>query len=164
METLYDIYRDTTIKKAETLRSNPHAVQRDAEDESVWWVKGSGGSKYRVQVIRPAEGDDSTIELNADLEASGARYGDFIDGRRVIPGPDSLPFVSCSCPNGVNRGGRPQCYHTAAVLLIIQDGTQENHPVMENTDPIDESFVGDFSREALKAQGLSDDEIEFLQS
>lgn len=30
----------------------------------------------------------------------------------------SVPWVVCSCPNGQARGGRPSCYHTAAVLAL----------------------------------------------
>lgn len=30
-----------------------------------------------------------------------------------------VPWVTCTCPNGDARGGRPNCYHTAAVLSII---------------------------------------------
>lgn len=32
-----------------------------------------------------------------------------------------VPWALCSCPNGEARGGRPSCYHTAAVLALILD-------------------------------------------
>jgi hypothetical protein len=32
-----------------------------------------------------------------------------------------VPWATCSCPNGQARGGRPSCYHTAAVLAKILD-------------------------------------------
>lgn len=28
------------------------------------------------------------------------------------------PGITCTCPNGSNRSGRPTCYHTAAVLMV----------------------------------------------
>ncbi|QGZ16795.1 hypothetical protein PBI_DEWDROP_148 [Microbacterium phage Dewdrop] len=161
MGSLEEVYKDTTLRKAEKLRSSVHAIQRDAEDESVWWCKGSTGSKYRVQVIDPGD----TIDINPDLEASGVRVGDVVDGKRVIvPEADGMPFLSCTCPNGMNRGGRPQCYHTAAVLLILRDGTQEQHPVMTDPSPVNEDFLDDETAKALKSQGFTDTEIEFLRS
>ena len=163
METIHDIYTDATLAKARTLLTNEYAVQQDAEDESVYWAKGSAGSKYRVQVIRPVSADDeSTMSMNADLEASGVRYGDYVDGKRVIPGDDAIPFVSCTCPNGLNRGGRPSCYHTAAVLLMLEEGTEPH--IMESADPLDEAFIRDDEIARLKAEGYTDAEIEFLRS
>lgn len=29
-----------------------------------------------------------------------------------------VPGVTCTCPNGSNRSGRPTCYHSAATLLV----------------------------------------------
>lgn len=29
-----------------------------------------------------------------------------------------VPGVTCTCPNGSNRSGRPTCYHSAAVLMV----------------------------------------------
>lgn len=28
------------------------------------------------------------------------------------------PGITCTCPNGSNRSGRPTCYHSAAVLMV----------------------------------------------
>lgn len=161
---LEDVYKDHTIKKGDSLRRNLHAVQRDAEDPLLWWVKGSGGTKYRVQVIQPGPSDDTMVHLTDEMERNGVRIGDMLDGKYVVHPADGLPFVSCTCPNGMNRGGRPQCYHSAAVLIILRDGTQDEHPVMESTDPLDENFVDDDTAAALKSQGFTDDEIEFLRS
>lgn len=30
-----------------------------------------------------------------------------------------VPWATCDCPNGAARGGRPSCYHTAAVLSLL---------------------------------------------
>lgn len=40
---------------------------------------------------------------------------------QVVEGSDDdgLPFVLCDCPNGARKGGRPTCYHSAAVLMKI---------------------------------------------
>lgn len=140
-ETLASVYSDKVLSKAELLAANKVAVQRDAEDESVWWVKGSGGSKYRVQVLTNFE--DKEIEQGLDI----------------------LPLVSCSCPNGQNRGGRPSCYHSASVLIVLENRTADEHDVMEDPNPLNEDFVGDDERVAeLRAQGYTDTEIEFLRS
>ncbi len=29
-----------------------------------------------------------------------------------------VPWYTCTCPNGAARGGRPSCYHTAAVAAL----------------------------------------------
>ena len=134
MDTLENIYTDATLRKGESLAANLHAVQRDAQDESIWWVKGSTGSKYRVQ-------------LYDDPEHGGG-----------------VPMLTCSCPNGMHRGGRPTCYHTAAVLIILRDGKVDEHPVMTNPDPLDENFIHEDEIQELRRQGYSDDEIEFLRS
>jgi hypothetical protein len=40
---------------------------------------------------------------------------------QVLPGSeDAIPWVTCSCPNGMNKGGRPTCYHSLAALLVIR--------------------------------------------
>lgn len=160
METLRDIYKDATFVKARKLLTNEYAVQRDADDESVWWVKGSAGSKYRVQVIDPGDEED-VIRLTPELEAQGIGYGCFVAGKRVVAPTDSVPLVSCTCPNGMNRGGRPQCYHTLAVLLSIEENVEPH--IMESPDPLDENFVQDDEVARLKAEGYTDTEIEFLR-
>lgn len=164
METIEDIYKDTTIRKAEKLRSSVHAVQRDAEDETVWWCKGSTGSKYRVQVLQIL--DEEELQRRAEIEQVREAQTSFstrtID--QIKEDFTRVPLMSCTCPNGMNRGGRPQCYHTAAVLLILREGTQDQHPVMENTDPINEDFLEGVDVDSLKAQGFTDTEIEFLRS
>lgn len=40
----------------------------------------------------------------------------------IVEIPDSkVPGVTCTCPNGSNRTGRPTCYHSAAVLMVHTD-------------------------------------------
>lgn len=40
----------------------------------------------------------------------------------VIPLEDSVtPGITCTCPNGSNRSGRPTCYHSAAALMVYTD-------------------------------------------
>ena len=156
MDTIESVYKDATIRKAEGLLANKYAVQRDAQDPMVWWVKGSAGKKYRVQVI-VAFDEDQVSEGTPDR---------WVDGQLVegVKPETGLEYVSCTCPNGMNRGGRPTCYHTAAVLIILRDGKADEHPVMESTDPHDEDFIRDDEVASLKAQGYTDEEIEFLRS
>jgi hypothetical protein len=67
----------------------------------------------------------------------------------------------------MNRGGRPQCYHTAAVLLLLEEGKADEAPTMTDPSPLNEDFTGgggDAEIERLRAAGYSDTEIEFLRS
>lgn len=36
---------------------------------------------------------------------------------QVFSGDDGL-MVTCGCPNGSKKGGEPNCYHSAAALLL----------------------------------------------
>lgn len=38
----------------------------------------------------------------------------------LYSGPDAV-FITCGCPNGTALGGLPQCYHSAAVLMAVQN-------------------------------------------
>jgi hypothetical protein len=37
----------------------------------------------------------------------------------LLEGDQDVPWAVCSCPNGEKRGGRPSCYHSAAVLATV---------------------------------------------
>lgn len=39
-----------------------------------------------------------------------------------------VPWATCNCPNGEARGGRPSCYHTAAVLALVTGRDISNTP------------------------------------
>lgn len=132
MESVYNVFTESTVKKAQGLLRKERMVQKDVQDDSIWWVKGSGGSKYRVQSLRDEHGEH-------------------------------LAF-SCTCPNGLNRGGAPSCYHTAAVHIILEEGRQDEFPVMEDPSPVNEDFTGGASIQSLRDQGFTDEEIEFLSS
>ena len=155
IDTIESVYSEATIHKAESLVANEYAVQRDAEDSSIWWVKGSGGNKYRVQVIEEFDEDQVT---DGKLRPGTAQ---FEEGQEPSTG---LAWLICSCPNGMNRGGRPKCYHTCAVLLILERGKADERPVMEDPNPLNEDFIPNSKDQALRDQGYSDDEIEFLRS
>lgn len=57
------------------------------EGLAVYRAKSRGSTTYRTQVLSGRGGDDG------------------------------IPYVTCSCPNGVQRGGSPTCYHSAAALF-----------------------------------------------
>lgn len=67
------------------------------------------------------------------VEVDSERVGVFhVAGSRryslqVIPPADGdvIPWVTCDCPNGLARGGRPSCYHSAAVLLFLGAQAEE---------------------------------------
>lgn len=39
-----------------------------------------------------------------------------------------LPGVTCTCPNGSSRAGRPTCYHAAAALMLYTGVDLERFP------------------------------------
>ena len=48
---------------------------------------------------------------------------------RIIElGEESTPGVTCTCPNGANRAGRPTCYHSLAALIGFLGG---KHPKVQ---------------------------------
>jgi hypothetical protein len=146
------VYKDHILDKARELVDTERAVQQDASDTSVWWVKGSQGSKYRCQILQPYDPDADPDEAPTTAQLSA--QNDKAD----------IPLLSCTCPNGMNRGGRPTCYHTAAVLLMLGDMEAGREPaVMTDPNPLNEDFVGDDGVQALRDQGYTDDEIAFLR-
>jgi len=48
---------------------------------------------------------------------------------RIIElGEESTPGVTCTCPNGANRAGRPTCFHSLAALIGFLGG---KHPKVQ---------------------------------
>lgn len=84
-------------------------VKPDPEHPGIFKAPGSGGTMYRLQVTE-----------------SGGPTGDV-----------DLPFVTCSCPNGMARGGRPSCYHSAAVLLYLEKQARDFHPEADFSELLD---------------------------
>jgi hypothetical protein len=99
LSKLSGIYSTLVIGKAEKLLQH-NAVCRDVFHVSVFHVRGSQGNQYRVQVIDPFD-EDQTIDIGPD--------------------PETLPYVTCTCPNGMATGGRARCYHAAAVVGLLLD-------------------------------------------
>lgn len=98
--TLEDLYSDNVLAKGRKLLESGKVVQ-DADRPSVFEVRGS--RPYTV----------THIETTPDDE----------DGN---PQDDQgIAWLACTCPNGSARGARPNCYHTAAVLLFIRDKWEE---------------------------------------
>lgn len=96
VETVETAYSASVLKKAQALIDDG-VVTRAEGEEDVWEIPGSTGRLYVVRVVDAFDPD----EPDAD--------------------PNVLPWMSCTCPNGANRGGRPACYHTAAVALVLQE-------------------------------------------
>lgn len=93
-------YSNVTLIKANRLIKQERVEQ---VDELLFKVKGS--QEYQVHLV-PLGHDE--------------------DGFPIDNG--GMPFVTCSCPNGSARGGRPNCYHSAAVLIHLeQEHREEQH-------------------------------------
>jgi hypothetical protein len=103
MSTLADVSTPNILKKAEALLDEPDGVEQDTDHTDVWWVQGSGTKVYRVQVTEEFDEDEVTEEILIER-----------------PPETGLAWVTCTCPNGMARGGRPTCYHTAAVLMALE--------------------------------------------
>jgi hypothetical protein len=74
--------------------------------------------KAKQLLLTDSHPEEPAVEAIADRkwEVSGSeRYIVF-----QLEGPESgTPWLTCDCPNGLARGGRPSCYHTAAVMMLI---------------------------------------------
>ncbi|MET0886197.1 MAG: hypothetical protein ABWX92_07075 [Mycetocola sp.] len=114
--TLENTYSEGVLKKARKLAATEGAVFRNEEDENEWLVAGSGGNFYHVEILPlVVEQEDSDTYTDEELEFLGlSATPESID---II---DDLPWVRCECPNGSHRGGRPSCYHSAAVIITLQ--------------------------------------------
>lgn len=90
-DLLVNLYSDAVLEKAEELVRAGDAIERDEMYDSVYWVQGSQPGS--VYRVQVIEESDE----------------------------DGIPFVMCGCPNGTRLGGRPTCYHSAAVLLGMSE-------------------------------------------
>ena len=97
--SLQEHYSDNILMKANRLVKMDR-VERDEEDQNLFRVKGS--KVYKVRHIELGEDEDGEA---------------FDDG--------GMPFVTCDCPNGLARGGRPNCYHSAAVIIVLEKETEQ---------------------------------------
>ena len=129
-------YSGPVLSKARGL-INQDRVHQDPEATDVFSVRGS--TRYRVQVIEEFD-EDAVVKKTPEQIAQ------------------AIPFVSCSCPNGNAKGGRPTCYHSAAVILTLMLQQPEQEP--------EQSFVqgGDphHAEPAGTGEGLSDEEVAWL--
>lgn len=100
--------RQRRLDDEEELTTPAWDDERDFEDlysaETLWKARLLLESK-RVEEINPRQ---------YSVEGSQPYVVDVM--------PDAgmpVPWAVCSCPNGTARGGRPSCYHTAAVLALL---------------------------------------------
>lgn len=92
MTSLTEHYSDSILTKANRLIAQGKVERVDATTFAV-----AGSKTYRV----------NRIELGVDE-----------DGKPIDD--DGMPYVTCDCPNGLARGGRPNCYHSAAVIIALE--------------------------------------------
>jgi hypothetical protein len=104
LSKLSEVYSTAVLTKAEKLIEDG-GVSIDNEHPSIYWVKGSTGNRYRVQVIDPFDEDETIGELDH---------------------AEVLPFVTCTCPNGLASGGRARCFHSAGVVAIMMGLADES--------------------------------------
>jgi hypothetical protein len=98
------------------------------------------GAEHSVETQAPAWDDQRGFwELWSEESIWKGKL--LLDGERVHPNPSGtswavegselysvhklgseevleVPWYTCNCPNGSARGGRPSCYHTAAVAAL----------------------------------------------
>lgn len=61
--------------------------------------------------------------LDSDAVSKAREDKYFVNGSQlytvtIMESSLPVPWALCDCPNGTARGGRPSCYHTAAVLAL----------------------------------------------
>jgi hypothetical protein len=70
-------------------------VMPDPEFVNIWWVTSSDG--------------EHTYRVQSDYSARN----------------NTLSWITCTCPHGLNQGGgTTRCYHAAAVLIKIRRGRE----------------------------------------
>lgn len=91
-----------------------HLARIRREYSPTSWDKGT----FLVEggLIRQDEDNDLLFWVTNEREDTTYRV-------QLIPPPDldliDIPWMSCDCPNGQHLGGRPRCYHTAAVFQLL---------------------------------------------
>jgi uncharacterized Zn finger protein len=106
-----------------------HPVEEDP-DGRTFHVTGSGGNTYTVQVVEFFDEDFTVGEL---------------DHARM------LPWITCTCPNGMNKS-HPTCYHSAALMLKImreQDEQEEDPTDWADREQEERDTIYDFVDEKV---------------
>lgn len=127
-QTMESIYSPAVLKRGRKLIEDERIHRSTNENRFV--VRGS--EEYTVAVVpQPTDEDGEPVKTD-------------------------LPWVVCSCPNGMARGGRPNCYHSAAVLLMLLDEVDEQLARID-PDGLDPKLVERSSMALLIEHGFSGD-------
>jgi uncharacterized Zn finger protein len=106
---------------AEALGETDTSWNEDVEVDQPWDDDRDFDSLYSPESIWKARLliQDGYVEKIADgkytVSGSQQYLVHLLEGGADQP----VPWATCSCPNGTARGGRPSCYHTAAVLAEV---------------------------------------------
>lgn len=86
---------------------------------------GDTGIRWSSESIRKAEDLVLLGRVHRDADAPEVF---FVEGSQIYRvQTDGEEYITCTCPNGM-RKGRPHCYHTAAVLIMIRDEQESERP------------------------------------
>lgn len=96
---------------------------------------GNTGIRWSAESIYKAEALIEDAKVKHDPEHEDVFFVEGSERYRVQT--DGHEWASCTCPNGQARS-RPNCYHLAAVLMLIQDeqgyGTVRLQPYMGDSN------------------------------
>lgn len=79
---------------------------------------GNTGIRWSAESIQKAESLIEDGKVRRDDTHDDVFFVAGSEAYRVQT--DGHEYITCTCPNGMARS-RPNCYHTAAVLMFIQD-------------------------------------------
>jgi len=102
---------------------------------------GNTGIRWSAESIHKAEDLISHEAVTRDSEHGDVFWVKGSERYRVQT--DGETWITCTCPNGMARS-RPNCYHTAAVLMFIQDKEDASvvvHYVGENAGEVCDSDI-----------------------
>jgi hypothetical protein len=102
-------------EREKQLQGEEFEAQRPWDDDARFEDLYSPESIWKAKLLIQSEAIEKIRETTYTVAGSKPYVVQILDGGADQP----VPWATCSCPNGTARGGRPSCYHTAAVLATI---------------------------------------------
>lgn len=118
--------------------------------------------RWSLEVIRKAEDLVSSDGVSQDPDQEQVWYAKGVGGYYRLQ-TDGESWITCTCPNG-QRIGLPKCYHSAAVLLKIEEQNRKkplltkranftyDTSAVANLEPGDHRVIGKTTVEIVDGQ------------
>lgn len=108
---------DCTVEQLRSIVTDRRVIPLEEKEDEVSTIDGSvinDGVEWSAGSIDKAERLLEQDKVHADPTAEGVWW---VEGsKRYRVQTDGRTWITCTCPSGM-KGGRPRCYHTAAVLM-----------------------------------------------